>query len=287
MDLLRSAQPTNAAGGVRRSGADLPWIAGLFAVAIWIWTSGPAGVTGWADTLPVAAALPLFVWFGAPWPSRPRPEPVSLAWLAVAVAVFVIGLVSGLMSFRVAGWLIALAAWLRSRTPEEALRARRGLWILPAMAFPWLAADLPRLGWWFRLSAAAATGSGYAGLGFHVARDGTHLVVQGAPVAVDASCAGLNTLQAMLVAGAMVGHMILGARAAWWWLIPMLVGLAWLANVIRVMMLTAAALSFGPEFAMGWFHQWGGWSVLLIMFLVAWASFRVIRSAVTPTPAVT
>ncbi len=244
--------------------------------------SGRSSGTGWADTLPVVGALPLFAWFGAPWPRQPQPEPVSMAGLTIAVGVFVAGFVTGLLSLRVGGWLIALAAWLRSRTPAEALRARRGLWILPAMAFPWLTADLPTLGWWFRLSAAGVTEICFAALGFHVTREGTHLLVQGAPVAVDASCAGLNTLQAMLVAGAMVGHLMLGSRAAWWWLVPMLAGMAWLANVLRVMMLTAVALSFGPEFAMGWFHQWGGWSVLLLMFLVAWACFSVIRSVFKP-----
>jgi len=41
---------------------------------------------------------------------------------------------------------------------------------------------------------------------------------------------------------------------------------AWLANTLRVVMLSTVALTFGADAANGWFHEWGGWLVLIVMF---------------------
>jgi exosortase/archaeosortase family protein len=52
--------------------------------------------------------------------------------------------------------------------------------------------------------------------------------------------------------------------------------MAWVANTARIFSLGCAGLLFGPDFARGWFHQWGGWLVLCLMFLLCERAFRML-----------
>jgi exosortase len=165
-------------------------------------------------------------------------------------------------------------AWLSSVIePADHKRVRR-LLVLPFVAFPWITLDLQPVGWWFRLSGAWATEHLLAGAGLHVTREGTHMLVQGMPVSVDVSCSGLKVLQSLVVAGTLLAYSLLGTSKRYWWNVILLLPLAWLANTARIMTISLAAMTFGPEFAMGLFHSWGGLMVLVLMFLVSWGIFR-------------
>ncbi len=59
----------------------------------------------------------------------------------------------------------------------------------------------------------------------------------------------------------------------YWWYLPALVVLAWVANTARVVGICIMALSVGPELAMGSFHLLGGWIVLCVMFFLCWIVF--------------
>jgi exosortase len=108
-----------------------------------------------------------------------------------------------------------------------------------------------------------------------VARDGTLLSVQGLPVSVEAACSGLNTLQAMLIAGTLAAYVQIGDRKHYWWHLPALVAVAWLANTLRILVICVMALSAGPELASGSFHFLGGWAVLCGMFCICWIIFHL------------
>ena len=113
----------------------------------------------------------------------------------------------------------------------------------------------------------------------------TFLNVQGMPLAVDEACSGLNALQAMLVAGSVLALTVLPGWRFWLGmaLLPLL---AWLANLMRIMTIGITGLSFGPDAAMGWFHTWGGWAVLMLMFGLCSAVFNLMaRGAQMRRPA--
>ena len=82
----------------------------------------------------------------------------------------------------------------------------------------------------------------------------------------------------MLIAGSMLAFIFLGKQPNYWRNLPALVALAWLANTFRILTLCIAALSAGPEFAQGVFHTWGGWLVLVLMFLLCWPLFAFQRT---------
>jgi exosortase len=111
-----------------------------------------------------------------------------------------------------------------------------------------------------------------------VHRDGTMLLVQGLPLSVEPACAGLNVLQSLLI----VGGVLICARipGGWrfWLALCALIPLAWIANTSRIFMLGCAGLLVGPDFARGWFHEWGGWLVLCLMFCMCVKAFNLLTA---------
>lgn len=262
---------------------DVTWLGFLALAAAAIWLRDRRWAADAANVLPALAGFPLMAWLGSPWRLK-GPFQIHPTTLAVALSAAVAGLALDLTLLLAAAWTAALWAWLHPRLEPIDRRRIGGLLVLPFAAFPWIALDLQPLGWWFRLSGAHATEIIFGSLGFDIAREGTHLLVHGMPVEVTAACAGLNTLQAMLIAGAFLAYTLLGGTRFYAWNLALLLPLAWLANTTRILTLTAAALTWGQEFAMGAFHAWGGLIVIVAMFAACWILFQWQAALITARP---
>jgi exosortase/archaeosortase family protein len=226
-----------------------------------------------ADVLPLVLAFPLFFQLGRPWKFRVAGPIISLPLLAVAGGALAAGWLADLAVATALGWTLALAAWLQARTePPQQSRLHR-LLVLPVLGFPWLV-GAGGLGWYFRLSAAWVAEQCFSLTGFPLLREGTLLTVQGEPLSVEAACAGLGSLQAMLLAGMAAALIELGGSPRFWLSLPLLVAAAWVANTLRVLVISATALSAGPAFASGTFHGLAGLAVLVIIYLGCLAIFR-------------
>ncbi|MEI8341157.1 MAG: archaeosortase/exosortase family protein [Verrucomicrobiota bacterium] len=234
----------------------------LVLFAGFIWLRDTRWMQSASDTLPVLAALPLYLWLA--WPVKLRAHPgLRMRWTVPCAGLAALaGVLFDCTAPMAAAWCLFLYAWLDTFAENFSRR----LLLLPFLAFPWIANDAQALGWWFRFSGAGVAGELFSLLGFHVQREGTFLVVQGLPLAVDAACSGLNVLQAMWIAGFIVVYVKVPSGPRFWIALAVLGPLAWVANSIRIISLGVIALSFGADFAMGWFHQWGGWLVLCVMF---------------------
>lgn len=247
----------------------------LILLAAFIWLRDMSWMTSSDDTLPILVALPLFVWLGEPWEFKSTFQPLSTYKIALSVILFLIGIGINSTLILTIGWTLLLWTWLVARTDPLKLPALRKLLILPMMAFPWVSLDADRIGWWFRLSGAWAAAKFFAFVGTNVTQEGTLLVINGLPISVEVACAGLNTLQSMLISGSVVAFLILGETNRYWWNLPLLVGISWLANTARIIMISAAAVLISPKFALGSFHQVGGWAVLIFMFGLCWFVFYI------------
>ncbi len=267
------------------SARDRLWMVLLAVAAALIWLRNTAWISTASETLPILAALPLFVWLGAPWRIQRTVFQLHRDWLAVGGILFAAGVATDLTFFFAAAWTAALWSWLRQRVEPDSIPGLHRLLVLPMLAFPWITLDAAPLGWGFRLSAAWSVKLLFGALGFVVEREGTSLLVQGVPIAVAPACSGLNALQAMLIAGTALAVLELRQRRGFWWSLTMLPALAWIANTLRVVALTAVALTFGSEFAGGWFHGFAGWLVLMFMFGLNWLSIRLFWRAVDSAPA--
>ncbi len=245
----------------------------LILLAIFIWMRDTAWMSTWDDTLPILIALPLFVWLGIPWQFQEEMSMPSYSTYFAVGALFLLGILTGVTFLLTLGWVLLLWSWLKARTNPTTHSQTKKLLVLPLLAFPWITLDATILGWWFRLSGAYATSVFFTLLGFNVRREGTQLFINQLPVSVELACSGLNTLQAMLIAGTFVAFLFLGNSNRYFWNIPLLILVAWLANTLRIIVLCLAAVFISPEFALGTFHTWGGWLVLMLMFLCCWLFF--------------
>lgn len=249
-----------------------------------IWAYDLAWMHEGADSWIVALCLP-FAWFqGRPWRLRqPLDEQNSLLGMTVlAMTIALVGLTLSIAFFLAAAWtLFVFTLVLTFFVPTNVLSLRR---LLPfaLFAFPWIVLDGQTIGWFFRYTGAIANEVVFKLIGLEVERSGVYLLVNGIQLRVEAECAGLNNLQAMLMIGGMLAYQKLGSHDGpryWlaWLLLP---ALAWIANSIRIFILGSAGVSFGTEFASGWFHDWGGWFTLCCMFGITLVLFR----ALTPGP---
>ena len=256
---------------------DQLWLGILLAVAAFVWLRDRTWLSSPDEVLPLLAAPAVFLWLGAPWRGwRKDDASFGTGRLIAAAGIFFSGLALDVTFLLALGWTLAVWSWLSGKILRQKSRELRRLLVFLLLAFPWLALDLPSLGWWFRLSAAWSAEHFFQLLGFAVTRNGTQIIVQHFPVEVTAACAGLKVLQAMLVAGGVMAFVQLGRSRSYWLAVALLPFVAWLANTLRVVMLSTVALTFGADAANGWFHEWGGWLVLIVMFGFCGLTFAAV-----------
>lgn len=248
----------------------------LVLLAVFIWFRDTAWMTSSDDTLPIIVALPLFVWLNT-WQWKSTPAHYSTSLLAIGICVFVSGIGLNITLLLTIGWVVLLSVWLTARLEDEVLPSYYKLLALPILAFPWISLDLSQLGWWFRLSGAWITEEVFALTTLPVVREGTLLNINGIPISIEVACAGLNTLQSMLISGTIVAYLLLANTARYWLAFPILIFLAWVANTIRILVICLLALIVSPEFVMGPFHTWGAWGVLMLMFGLCWVTLSALE----------
>lgn len=218
------------------------------------------------------AALGLFVMLGSPWQFQPTRRPSNLPALAVVSLGFVAGLLFDLLLPIAIAWSALLWAWLSSRLPEDGLPRVRRLLLLTLLVFPWADLDIKPVHWAMRISAAIVSQHVLTWGGLPTAREGTLLLVAGHPVEISEDCAGGETLHAMLVVGLAAAYVYLERRSLVAWL-PVLCGFAWLANTLRVLLVSVAVGGFPDSPYLAWVHDAGGWLVVALMLTLCIAGF--------------
>lgn len=255
----------------------------LGVLAAFIWLRDLRWYEELGDSLPILAALPVFIALGWPWRLHHDNWRIATAPALLAAVLFPLGIAfdSGLVL--AVAWTTLLWSWIAGRVVVRPGSHLRKLMLLPLLAFPWLLTDLERLAWWFRLSGAASAGDLLAFAGFTVAREGTFLWANDFAVSVEPACSGVNGLQSMLLAGAALAYVKLKGSALFWWNLPLLVGAAWLANLLRIVTATAAGALMSPEAAARWvdpLHSFAGWLALCVVFLLCYLIFTMQEDAI-------
>lgn len=260
----------------------------LVLLAAWIWLRDSRWLDVASDTLPILAAIPIFIWLRAPWRTRDGAFHLAPRPLIAAAILFPLGMAADSTLLLAAGWTALLWSWISCRFTELPGQATRKLLVLPLLAFPWVATDFERLGWWFRLSGAGAAEHLLRAGGFEVLRRGTYLTIDGFAVSVEPACSGLNGLQAMLVAGTMLAYLQLRHTRLFWWNLPLLVVAAWTANLGRLVFASGVGASLEADVAARWvgpLHSVAGWFALCAMFGLCWTIFAAEERATRAAPA--
>lgn len=250
--------------GTRMNAKALVSLAGLVILAAFIWMRGTLRIESAADTLPLLAAFPLYLWLTMPWRCVRQPPILLSRSIFAGLALTLAGIVADSTLLLSIGWIAFLDAFqftFLDRIPRRFL-------ILPFLGFPWLTQNLESLGWLFRYTGTGTVQVLFTMLGMTVRREGTLLFIGNLALSVEPACAGVNVLQSMLIVGCALICIRVPRGGRFWLAVALIVPLAWVANTSRIFMLGCAGLMFGPDFIRGWFHNWGGWLVLCLMFFL-------------------
>ncbi len=260
------------------------WLAGgglvLAAVAIWArdlrWLAAPA------DTLPLALGLPLAYFLGRPWHPREAGVADKQGWLgALGAAGFACGWIIDSLTVLAFSWSFLALLWARHGFVRQPGRARLA-WLL-LLSFPWLVIEWQAIGWAFRLSSASVAGQLFGLLQMPTRCDGTHLEIMGVPVEIEASCAGWNLLQLTLFTGVAFGAYEIRSARRFALLLGLLPALAWLANLLRIVILAGVALTFDAQVASGVVHGLTGLVILAAVLAMTKALCYFLTSPQKPT----
>jgi exosortase/archaeosortase family protein len=237
--------------------------------AVLVWLRDTSWQEFMLDAVPLAAGIPLVWWIGGPW--RVRAEGEEFAYpLWGKIFVVVGGLIGWLMpSVTMLALTWSLAAGMVMRVDYETRMNRWGLWLMLALSFPWLVIEWPAIGWWFRMSAAWATEHFFGFMQFPVTRNGTELVVLGEVIRIEPGCAGWNLLQLTLLTGISLGMHDIRKQRKLMFFVGLMPLLAWVANFVRIVLLTALCLTYGVETANGVWHGLTGLFVLMMTLSIA------------------
>jgi len=251
--------------------SDFVYLFLLFIFAAFIWLRDLAWLSSAEDVLPILIAFPLFIWLLSPINFVDKPK--SRSYFLLLAAFFLIGIAINSCFLLSICWTLLLYQWLASRIPEAKISKLKKLSVIPFLGFPWIMLDLNQIGWWFRLSGAHVAAQFFGLLGLDVIQEGTFLLINKLPISVEEACAGLNTLQTMLIAGSALNFMILGNSSRYFVNLLVLPIISWVANTVRIIAISAVALAISPQFAVGAFHTIGGVFIVLTMFLLCWLIF--------------
>lgn len=234
---------------------------GLALAAVSIWARDRQWMESPADTLPLVLGLPWAYYLGRPW--RPGNELLGSRQrllAALGAFCFACGWIIGSITLLALSWTLLALLWARWGFGAPPGRARLAWLVL--LAFPWLTLDWPAIGWAYRLSSAAVAQQVFSLMQLPTLREGTHLMVIGVPVEIEASCAGWNLLQLTLLAGVAFGAYEIRATRRFTLLLCLLPAVAWLANLLRILILAAIALACDEQVAGGVIHGLTGLAIL-------------------------
>jgi exosortase/archaeosortase family protein len=232
--------------------------------------------------LVLAAGAAAFWFLGRPWTLQPEHEPMSVGTALASAALLIIGRRSNFDVLIALGCLLLVADLLRRHLPNSDWPAVRNRLPLLLVAMPWLQTDAWLLGWVFRWSGAIVVENILGVFGMPIQRYGTTLYSGDIGLDVAPACAGLRSLQLLLLAGIIAVAMRRGGGLPHW-VAPVVVGVSWVANTFRVLVLCLVATSFGVEQAAagGTLHETVG-TVIAGFGLIAIIAFCPVG---TPTGA--
>lgn len=152
--------------------------------------------------------------------------------------------------------------------------ARSSIFLILFFSFPWIEIGILDISWNFRYSSAYVVEKVFGGLGFAVIRDGTRLSVEHSIIDIAEACAGVNSLNLMLMTGAFVCRKLFSQSYITFLVLILLFVLAWFSNTLRIHIITVFVLTFGVEFSSGPIHDLIG---LMCVGLVFYFFSHVIR----------
>jgi exosortase len=214
-----------------------------------------------------------------------KPSWFGLAVLAGGIAILLAGLLgSELFLSRVsiivvlAGIVLFLFGWRQLRLLAFPLGFLLLMIPLPAIVFNRIAFPLQLIASRFGETVISAAN-------IPVLREGNVLILANTSLEVAEACSGIRSLVSLITLALLYGYFTdrrLWVRLA---IVAMAVPVAIVANGLRVAGTGIAAHYIGPDAAQGFFHEFSGWVVFVVAFLLLLAIQRLIVRLAPARPA--
>jgi len=237
----------------------------IFALAIWlVWRK-------WPDAMAAATSYP------TPHQAPPAwPQPAGWLVLAFGLAIHLLGRSQQILMFEVGAILVVLAAVVLLKLGGRALRV---LWfpfffmlfMVPLPGELVAAVTMP-----MKMAVSWATEHLLFAVGYPISRSGVVLQIGQYQLLVADACAGLQTLLTLEALGLFYLNLMRhpsGVRNVT--LAVLIVPISFVANVIRVMILTLVTLYFGDAAGQGFLHGFAG----MVLFVTALSMILAVDSA--------
>ena len=210
-------------------------------------------------------------------PARPAPW-AGWGLLSLGLLFYVVGRSQSIILFELGSQIPVLAGALAVMRGMAAVRVA---WfpllflafMVPLPSFVVDTFTTPLRQWVSMLAETALYGAGYP-----IARGGTVIAVGPYHLLVAEACSGLTSMFSLAAVGLLYLYLV---RHKEWWrngiLIASIVPIAFLANVMRVMLLTVITYHFGDAVGQSFFHDFSGVllfgaALLLLLGLDSWLS---------------
>ena len=254
---------------------DIGYLVFLAVLYLLIWLSDLSWSGDLLNVVPALLALPIMIWLadlklGSIWKTSTEWHGLLTMPMALGAFFMLLGSASYMLVLLSIGWTCFVYGWMAKKVVNGAEFYIQKLMIFSLLSFPWIAAEGSFIGWFFRLSGAAASEWFFRVLEYNTFREGVILFVNDLPIEVELACAGLNTLQTMLIAGSIIAFSYLASFQTYWLSLVLIFFFAWLANTVRIFVLGSAALLIGTEMLYSFFHEVSGWIVILAVFGLYW-----------------
>lgn len=212
-----------------------------------------------------------------------QPSLVGLVIVAASLAMLVAGLLGAeLFLSRVsiigalAGAVLFLYGWQHLRVMLFPLTFLLLMVPLPALIFNKIAFPL-------QLLASRVGEHTISSMDIPILREGNVLILANATLEVAEACSGIRSLVSLFTLGIVFGYFV--DRRPWVRAVIALsaIPVAILANGLRVASAGVAAHNFGAAGVEGLFHEFSGWVVFIIAFLMMLGIQRLLQRFVPPT----
>jgi exosortase len=205
-----------------------------------------------------------------------RPSAAGLAIVLVSVAALGAGVLGAEMFLTrvsmlgtLAGLVVFMFGWAQLRVLAFPLSFLLLMIPLPAIIFNQIAFPLQILASKFGELALVVAG-------VPVLREGNVIVLSNTTLEVAEACSGIRSLISLLTLAVVYGYLVDGRAWARIALALASIPVAIVANGVRVAGTGIAAHYIGPEAAEGFFHEFSGWLVFVVAFLLLFAVQRGI-----------
>ena len=214
-----------------------------------------------------------------------RPSLLGLGVVAGSIAVLLAGVLGSelfltriSMLGTIAGSVLFLSGWQRLRVLVFPILILLLMIPIPAILFNQIAFPL-------QLLASRVGEVTLSAAEIPVLREGNVLVLANTSLEVAEACSGIRSLVSLLTLGIVFGYFT--EQRTWMRVLIALstVPIAIVANGGRVAGTGIAAHRFGPAAAQGFLHEFSGWMVFVVAFVMMLALQRALAWLVPPAPA--